>query len=52
MKILSVLDQGTRRLCVWLGRYGKWSRFLDSIGRLVCPALVVTVTVSYSSGIP
>lgn len=40
MKILSVLDQGTRRLCVRLGRYGKWSRFLDSIGRLVCPAFV------------
>jgi hypothetical protein len=34
------LDLTVRRFCVWLGRYGRWSDFLDRIGRLICPSFL------------
>jgi hypothetical protein len=40
MNIRAEMDRRIERFCLWLGRYGSWSGFLDGISTLTCPAFV------------
>jgi nucleoid-associated protein YgaU len=37
---IEAIDRLVERFCLWLGRYGNWSRWLDGIYRLVCPSFL------------
>jgi hypothetical protein len=40
MNIESKIDRLVTRFCLWLGRYGGWSKFLDDIASLIWPSFV------------
>jgi LysM repeat protein len=40
MSINANIDGLVERFCLWLGRYGSWSRLLDRIASVVCPSFL------------
>lgn len=40
MSILAETDRRIERFCLWLGRYGSWSKFLDGMTSVICPSFV------------
>jgi hypothetical protein len=40
MNLNAIIDRLVQEVCVRLGRYGKWSAFLDQIASLICPSFI------------
>jgi len=50
MNIRVETDRRIERFCKWLGRYGRWSKFLDEIAGAICPAFVNPLLLPAAAG--